>query len=50
MSVKKRGNKWVVTDKTGKKVLGEHPTKDAADRQLRAVEASKAKKKRKKKG
>ena len=37
-----RGNNWVVTDSTGKKVLGTHPSKEKALAQLRAVEASKA--------
>ncbi len=39
--VRKRGNKWVVLDKHGKKVLGTHPTKEAAEAQLRAIEAAK---------
>ena len=46
MSVRKRGNKFVVTDSSGKKVLGTHSTRAAANRQLRAVEASKSKKKK----
>lgn len=37
-----RGDNWVVTDSTGKKVLGTHPSKEKALAQLRAVEASKA--------
>jgi len=37
-----RGDNWVVTDSTGKKVLGTHPRKEKALAQLRAVEASKA--------
>lgn len=41
MAIKKRGNKWVVTDRTGKKILGTHSTKDSALKQLRAVEANK---------
>lgn len=41
MSVHKRGNKWVVTDKSGTKVLGTHSTKAGANRQLRAIEANK---------
>lgn len=44
MSVKKRGSKFVVTDRSGKKVLGTHPTKEKADAQLRAIEANKHKK------
>lgn len=46
MSVKQRGSKFVVTDKSGRKVLGTHPTKSAANAQLRAIEASKHAKKR----
>jgi len=37
-----RGDNWVVTDSTGKKVLGTHPSKEKALAQLRAIEASKA--------
>jgi hypothetical protein len=37
-----RGDNWVVTDSTGKKVLGTHSSKEKAMAQLRAVEASKA--------
>ncbi|EON7637299.1 hypothetical protein FOI42_RS03920 [Escherichia coli] len=39
--IQKRGNEWVVTDHTGKKVLGRHPTRKEALKQLRAVEFSK---------
>jgi len=39
--IKKRGNKWVVTDKSGKKVLGTHPSKEKAIKQLQAIEISK---------
>lgn len=46
MVVKKEGNKYVVRSKAGKK-LGEHTTRAAAERQLRAVEASKARRKKK---
>lgn len=42
MSVRKEGDKWVVTDKSGKKVLGRHDSRRAALEQLRAIEASKA--------
>ena len=49
MSVKKKGNKWIVTDKSGKKILGTHDTKKEADRQLRAVEASKSRENKKRK-
>lgn len=41
--VRKRGDKWVVLDSTGKKVLGTHPSKEEADTQLRAIEANKNK-------
>jgi hypothetical protein len=37
----KRGSKWVVTDKSGKKVLGTHPSREKALKQLRAIEISK---------
>lgn len=43
--IRKEGNKWVVRSKSGKK-LGSHATKAAADRQLRAIEAAKHKRKR----
>jgi hypothetical protein len=39
--IKKRGSKWVVTDKSGKKVLGTHPSREKALKQLRAIEISK---------
>lgn len=39
--IRKRGNKWVVLDKKGKKVLGTHPTKEKALSQLRAIEINK---------
>lgn len=41
MSVRKRGSKFVVTNKAGTRVLGTHKTRAAAVRQLRAVEAAK---------
>lgn len=44
MSVVKRGNKFVVTNKAGTKVLGRHKTRKAATAQLRAIEANKARK------
>ena len=47
MSIKKRGNKYIVTDSKGTKVLGTHTTKKAALKQLAAVEISKAKRKKK---
>lgn len=44
MSIKKRGKKFIVTDKSGKKVLGTHPTRAKAVKQLQAIEASKKRK------
>jgi hypothetical protein len=41
--VRKRGNKWVVLDKSGKKVLGTHLSKEKAMKQLQAIEISKHK-------
>lgn len=41
--VRKRGSKWVVLDKSGKKVLGTHPSKEKAVKQLQAIEISKHK-------
>lgn len=37
----KRGNKWIVTDSSGKKILGTHSSKLKAKRQLLAIELSK---------
>ena len=39
--IRKRGNRWVVTDSSGKKKLGSHASKEKALMQLRAIEASK---------
>lgn len=36
-----KGNKWVVMDSSGKKVLGTHPSKEKAAKQLSAIEISK---------
>ena len=41
--IKKQGNKFVVTDKAGSKVLGTHASKEKAQKQLAAIEISKAK-------
>lgn len=41
--VKKQGNKFVVTNKSGTKVLGTHKTKKEANAQLAAIEISKHK-------
>ncbi len=43
--IKKVGSKYQVRDSSGKKLLGSHKTRKAALAQLRAIEASKAKKK-----
>jgi hypothetical protein len=40
-SIIKRGNKWLVTDSKGKKVLGTHTTKAKALKQLIAIELRK---------
>lgn len=45
--IKKSGSKYVVTDKSGKKTLGKHSSKKKAQKQIAAIEISKAKKKRK---
>jgi hypothetical protein len=37
----KRGTKWIVTDSSGKKILGTHSSKLKAKRQLLAIELSK---------
>ena len=42
MSVKKMGDKWIVTDSSGKKVLGTHDSEKDANKQLAAIEISKA--------
>ena len=44
MVVKKKGSKYVVESKSGKR-LGTHDTKKKADAQLAAIEISKRKKK-----
>lgn len=44
--IKKHGKKWVVTDSSGKKVLGTHDTKEKAVKQLAAVEISKKERKK----
>ena len=41
----RRGKKWVVLSEAGDK-LGEHPTEWQAQNQLRAIEASKARRKK----
>jgi hypothetical protein len=44
--IRKRGSKYVVMSSHGRK-LGAHTTRKAALKQLRAIEASKARKKKK---
>lgn len=44
--IRKRGTKWLVLSKDGR-ILGEHDTEAAAKAQLRAIEASKHKVKKK---
>jgi len=39
------GDEWIVTDSSGEKTLGTHPTRGKAVKQLQAIEASKARKK-----
>lgn len=39
--VEARNGQWVVLDHTKTKVLGTHPTKEAADKQLAAIEINK---------
>ena len=41
--IAKRGKNWVVLDSKGKKVLGTHPNKEKAVKQLQAIEISKMK-------
>ena len=43
--IKKSGSKWKVYDSTGKKCLGTHDTEKEAKAQIRAIEASKRRKK-----
>ena len=45
--IRKKGNKFVVMDSKGERVLGEHDSKKDALKQLAAIEASKRKRKKK---
>lgn len=45
--IKKSGSTYKVYTKDGKRVLGSHPTKAAAQKQLAAIEISKAKRAKK---
>jgi hypothetical protein len=40
--IEQRGSKWVVLPEQGDGVLGEHDTKEDAEKQLAAIESSKA--------
>lgn len=42
--IRKKGNKYQVLDSEGKKVLGEHLTREQAVKQLAAIEISKKQK------
>ena len=42
--IKKSGSGFIVTNKSGKKILGKHPSKKKALAQLQAIEISKASK------
>lgn len=44
MAIEKRGDRFVVTDRSGKRVLGRHDTKKKAMDQLKAIEAQKSRK------
>lgn len=39
--IRKKGSQWEVTNEKGTKVLGTHPTKEEAVKQLQAIEANK---------
>lgn len=41
--IRKEGDKWLVTDSSGKKILGRHDTRKEALEQLQAIEVSKKK-------
>jgi len=41
MAIRKRGKKFIVTNRAGTKVLGTHDTRKDALKQLAAIEASK---------
>lgn len=45
MAIRKLGDKFLVTDSTGKKVLGTHDTEKEAKKQLAAIEISKGRSK-----
>lgn len=35
--IKKEGNKWVLYNETGDKIIGKHDTREAAEKQERAI-------------
>jgi hypothetical protein len=41
--IKPDGDEFIVTDKTGRQILGRHKTKEKAQKQLAAIEISKKK-------
>lgn len=41
MVIVKKGNKWQLRSKDGKKLLGVHDTRKSAEKQERAVQANK---------
>ncbi len=49
MVIRKRGNKFVVTNKEGTKTLGTHDSEEQAKDQLAAIEISKANRVKRKK-
>lgn len=44
--IRKKGNKYQVLTEDGKRVLGTHPTRAEAVKQLQAIEANKKRKKK----
>ncbi len=43
LMVKPDGSEWIVTDESGRQILGRHKTKKEANAQLAAIEISKKK-------
>lgn len=39
-TIKKQGDKWIVTKKGGNKVLGKHESRSKAEQQLKALYAN----------
>lgn len=46
MTIRKRGNMFIVTDSSGKKILGRHRTRKAALAQQGAIKASEARRRK----